>query len=84
MNEIQIENIVDLGNGIKYAYEKEGIFDTEFIAECNEYGEEFVTSFYAPFNTPSEHLKVIGNDMAMGWGAICYNVYRNTKQKLMK
>ena len=36
-----ISNIEELDNGLVMAYEKEGICDTQYVAECNECGEEF-------------------------------------------
>jgi hypothetical protein len=76
---MEFENIVEIENGLKYAYDKEGQFDTEYIAECNEYGEDFCTSFYAPSNYTNDQLLEIGKDLARIWGGICTEVYKAEK-----
>ena len=77
--EITIPNIDQTTSGLKYAYEKEGIFDTKYVAECNEYGEEFDTDFYAPSTYTNAQLKEIGNELAMTWGAVCIRVKKELK-----
>jgi hypothetical protein len=71
-----ISNIEELGNGLVMAYEKEGICDTQYIAECNECGEEFATEFYAPSTYTQEQLKQVGQEVANTWGAVCTGVYK--------
>ena len=71
------ENIVETAkNSIEYAYEKEGKFDTLYVAECVEYGEEFTSDFYAPSNYTMEQLMEIGNDIASIYGGSCTNVFK--------
>lgn len=76
---LELENIVETESGLKYAYDKEEEFDTEYIAECNEYGEDFCTSFYAPSNYTNDQLLEIGNDVARIWGGYCKEVYKAEK-----
>ena len=75
-----IPNITETNNGTKYAYESEGIYNTEFIANCIEYGEEFYCTFYAPLTYTREQLKDIGQDIAMGYGGECINIERTIKK----
>ena len=76
LENVGIPNITKTNNGTKYAYMSEGKFDTEFIANCIEYGEEFFCSFYAPITYTREQLKDIGQDIAMGYGGECINIER--------
>ena len=78
--EITIPNITKTNNGTKYAYKKEGKFDTEFIANCIEHGEEFYSNFYAPITYTREQLKDIGQDIAMCYGGECINIERVVKK----
>ena len=80
MTTIDIPNINETHNGIKYAYEPEGECDTNYIAECVEYGEHFLTEFYAPSNYTSEQLYSIGEELAMTWGAQCISIMQVTKK----
>ena len=77
---VGISNITETNNGTKYAYEKEGIYNTEFIANCIEYGEEFYSNFYAPITYTREQLKDIGQDIAMCYGGECINIERIIKK----
>ena len=63
-------------NGIEYAYEKEGKFDTLYVAECVEYGEVFTSDFYAPSNYTVAQLMEIGNDIASIYGGSCTDVFK--------
>lgn len=74
MTTIDIPNINETYNGIKYAYAPEGECDTNYIAECIEYGEQFLTEFYAPSNYTPEQLYGIGQELAMTWGAECTGI----------
>lgn len=74
MTTIDIPNINETHNGIKYAYEPEGECDTNYIAECVEYGEQFLTEFYAPSTYQPQQLFDIGNELAMTWGAECLSI----------
>ena len=79
-----MENIqTTFKNKLKYAYDKEGICNTCYIAECVEYGEQFITDFFAPSTYNKEQLLEVGNELAMLWGGSCYNVYKETKHKQM-
>ena len=80
LENVGIPNITETNNGTKYAYESEGKFDTEFIANCIEYGEEFYCSFYAPITYTREQLKDIGQEIAMGYGGECINIDRVVKK----
>ena len=73
---VDISNIAVTNNGTEYAYEKEGKFDTEFIANCIEYGEEFYSEFYAPLSYTKEQLRDIGQDIAMAYGGECISIER--------
>lgn len=77
--EITIPNINKTYKGTEYAYEKEGIHDTKYLAECIEYGEQFYSTFYAPRNYSKEQLMEIGFDLASEWGGECYAVNRVVK-----
>lgn len=48
--------------------------EIKYLAHCIEYGEKFVTSFYAPKGTPKAELLSMGQDEASEWGAECYKV----------
>lgn len=48
--------------------------EIKYIAHCIEYGEKFVTSFYAPKGTSKAELLSIGQQEASEWGAECYKV----------
>ena len=72
----EVENITETKNGIKYAYEKEGIFDTEYVAECVEYGDEFCSSFFAPDNYTESQLYEIGDDIASLYGGSCTGIFK--------
>lgn len=74
VNGITISNIDKTCNGTEYAYEREGKFDTEYIANCIEYGEEFYSNFYAPSTYTKEQIKDVGMDMALAWGGECISV----------
>ena len=69
-----IPNIDETSNGVKYAYEKEGKFDTEYIANCIEFDEEFTSSFFAPSDYTGSQLFSIGNDIAMCYGGSCMSI----------
>lgn len=71
-----IPNITKTNHGTEYAYEKEGKFDTEFIANCVEYGEEFYSEFYAPLSYTKEQLRDIGMDIAMAYGGELISIER--------
>ena len=75
-----IPNIDETSNGTKYAYEKEGKYNTEFIANCIEFDEEFTSSFFAPITYTKEQLMEIGRDLAMGWGGCCISIDRVVKK----
>ena len=77
--EMTIENITETFTGIKYAYEKEKEFDTEFIAECIEHGEEFYSTFFAPKTYTARQLHDIGFELAMGWGGECIGISKVLK-----
>ena len=79
MNDYGIPNITTSYNGVKYAYEKEKEYNTEFIANCIEHGEEFYETFFAPHTYSKEQLKEIGYDLASGWGGECISVQRVLK-----
>lgn len=76
---MEIGNITETYNNIKYAFEKEEGYEVEYIAECIEHGEEFISSFFAPKNYTPKQLKDIGYDMAIGWGGECIAVSRVIK-----
>lgn len=79
-----MENILKTSrNNLKYAFDKEGVCNTCYVAECVEYGELFITDFFAPSNYNSEQLLEVGNEIALLWGGSCYNVYKDTKHKQM-
>ena len=80
LQEVGLSNITETCNGTKYAYESEGIYNTEFIANCIEYGEEFYSTFYAPISYTREQLKDIGQDIAIGYGGECINIERVIKR----
>lgn len=80
LENVGIPNIAKTNNGTKYAYESEGIYNTEFNAHCIEHGEEFYSSFYAPITYTREQLKDIGQDIAMCYGGECINIERVIKK----
>lgn len=80
LENVGIPNIAKTNNGTKYAYESEGIYNTEFNAHCIEHGEEFYSSFYAPITYTREQLKDIGQDIAMCYGGECINIERVVKK----
>ena len=80
LENVGIPNIAKTNNGTKYAYESEGIYNTEFMANCIEHGEEFYSSFYAPITYTREQLKDIGQDIAMCYGGECINIERIIKK----
>ncbi len=69
-----IPNIDETFDGVKYAYEKEGIYDTKYIASCIEHGEEFCSEFFAPSTYTANQLKSIGQEIAVVYGGECISV----------
>ena len=52
-------------------YEKGEI---EYIAHCVEFGEKFITKFYAPKGLSKKDLLAKGYELAQEWGGECYKV----------
>lgn len=63
-------------NGIEYAYQAEGEFNTLYVATCNEFGEIFRTKFYGKSDYNKKQLMQIGERLAQTWGAKCLKVER--------
>ena len=77
---IIIPNITETYNGNKYAYTKEGKYNTEYLADCIEHGEKFGSSFFAPSTYTKKQLMDIGQDIAQEWGGECIDVFKIIKR----
>lgn len=76
MNKTVLSNIQETYNGIKYAFNPEDEYNTEYIAECKEYDEFFRAKFYAKSDYTNEQLMEIGIELAQIWGAKCLKVVK--------
>ena len=78
--DVEVDLVIEDNNGVKtnlpYALERTDKHNTKYVIECIEYGEEFVSDFFAPSNYTEEQLMLIGRDVAMTWGAECISVYK--------
>ena len=81
MNNIDIPNITKTASGIAYAYEAQGKFQLEFIANCKEDDEEYYNTFFTPNSYTSEQLQEIGNDLATIYGAVCTGIEKVVKHR---
>lgn len=48
--------------------------EIEYIAHCVEFGEKFITKFYAPKGLSKKDLLAKGYELAQEWGGECYKV----------
>ena len=78
--DVEVDLVITDSNGVEvklpYALERTDKHNTKYVIECIEYGEEFVSDFFAPSNYTEEQLMIIGRDVAMTWGAECISVYK--------
>ena len=58
--------------GIKEKTNEKG--EIEYIAHCIEYGEKFITKFFAPKGLNKQQLLYKGQELAQEWGGECYKV----------
>lgn len=68
-------------NKIKYSLSETEVYNTLYVAECNEFGELFSVNFYAPKSYKKEQLMEIGNNLALDWGAVCTNVKKELTEQ---
>lgn len=58
--------------GVKEKTNQNG--EIQYIAHCDEYGERFITKFYAPKGLSKALLLEKGQKLAQEWGAKCLKV----------
>ena len=58
--------------GVKEKTNQNG--EIQYIAHCTEYGERFITKFYAPKGLSKALLLEKGQKLAQEWGAKCIKV----------
>lgn len=58
--------------GVKEKTNEKG--EIEYVAHCIEYGEKFITKFFAPKGLSKQQLLNKGYELAQEWGGECYKV----------